>query len=164
MEVMGSFFLFALTSARMRSAPAAGVVDGQEQRPKVDSGAEGEVGVEDDDGDVIALVRPRGAVEKEAEPVRCSGHQPSVAGTPVGFDRVSHDDGRSAINGVEDAADGVVQRGLGVETTTCRVGEPADEAVEETAKAVDRVPFPRWVEVEAQPTSLEYVRVMRNRR
>jgi hypothetical protein len=84
-----------------------------------------------------------------------------MAGTPIGLDRISHDDGRGAVSGVEDTADGVVQRGLGVETTTCRIGEPVDEAVEETAEAVDRVPLPRRVEVDAQPTSLEYVRVMK---
>ncbi|MEE3919079.1 hypothetical protein V2I01_13795 [Micromonospora sp. BRA006-A] len=118
-----------------------GVVDRLQKRAEINPCAEGEIGVEYDYGDVVALVGLCGTVEVQVESVRRASHQPCVARALAGLNRVSHDDGGSAVGRVKHAADGVVQRGLGVETTARRVGEPVDKAVEETAKAVDRVPL-----------------------
>lgn len=138
-----------------------GVVDRPKKRPEVNPCTEGKVSVEHDDRDLIALARPGRTVKEQVKPVRRPDHQPSMVRALAVLNRVSYDDSGSTVSGVEHTADGVVKRGLGVETTTCRVTEPVDEAVEKTAKAIGRVPLPRRVKVEAQAMSLEYVRMMK---
>ena len=70
-----------------------------------------------------------------------SGERARRAGTgPLGGDLANHDTG-SSIGGVQYAADGVVQRGLGVEAGRSSVSEPADESIDEAAEPVARIPL-----------------------
>ena len=59
----------------------------------------------------------------------CSRNEPGgLAPDPWPETMADHDTG-SSIGGVQDAADGVVQRGLGVEAVRGSICEPADESI-----------------------------------
>ncbi|GGU15915.1 hypothetical protein GCM10010272_70720 [Streptomyces lateritius] len=72
-------------------------------------------------------------------------------------DGFSYDEGGSARGVVQDTADGVVERGGGIERAGCGVGEPLPQAVDDGGDSGDGIPFASRVEIEAQSITLQDV-------
>lgn len=96
-------------------------------------------------------------VEYKVKAPRCPFNEPAVTDESVRWERVAHNDAWRTIRLVQHPTDCMVERGLSIETSSCSVAEPAHEPVNEATKPVSRVPFPRRVEVQAQPCALENV-------
>jgi hypothetical protein len=77
----------------------------------------------------------------------------------LGGYRLTDDNGWRARREVQDSADGVVHGCRGIEPPSRSVGKPRPQPFQKAWHAVERVPFPGRIEVDAQAVALQDVGV-----
>ncbi|MFG1929388.1 hypothetical protein ACGFK1_01860 [Mycobacterium sp. NPDC048908] len=112
------------------------------ERPQTTPGAEWQVRIQRNDGDVLSLRGAGWAVKGQVEPVRRAEYEPPVLGPHASSKFFSHNDGRRPIRRMKNSADSVVERSLRIESCSRGIPKPLDETIQETTESRNRIPLP----------------------